>query len=127
MSISIVIVDDSKTARFLIRQQVEMAGFDQVEFHESINGREALATLDNAEAKLLITDYKMPEMDGLELLQSIKRNPMHQDLPVLVVTSFANMAKIRELMDHGAYAVLRKPVSVAALYDVLKPLLGPIA
>jgi two-component system chemotaxis response regulator CheY len=123
MKMSIVIVDDSKTARFLIRQYVEMAGFDEAEFIEAANGREALAVVTDKAPGLVISDFKMPEMDGLELLCRIKENPAFRDLPVVMITSFANQAKIEELRASGAFAVLQKPVTPELLHKVLRPLL----
>jgi two-component system chemotaxis response regulator CheY len=119
----IVIADDSKTARFLIRQYLEMAGFYQAEFIEVESGREALDHLKENSVDLVITDYKMPEMDGLDLLRRIKASPKLHDLPVLVITSFANQAKIDELLENGAFAVLQKPLSLAKLHDMVKPFL----
>lgn len=123
MSMKIVIADDSKTARFLIRQYLEMAGFYQAEFIEVESGREALDHLKENSVDLVITDYKMPEMDGLDLLRRIKASPKLHDLPVLVITSFANQAKIDELLENGAFAVLQKPLSLAKLHDMVKPFL----
>ena len=124
MKMTIVIADDSRTARFLIRQYLEMAGFYQAEFLEAENGREALQVLKENQADILFTDYKMPEMDGLDLLRRVKASPLLHDLPVVVITSFANQAKIDELSENGAFAVLQKPLSLAKLHETMKPFLN---
>jgi len=124
MKMTILIADDSKTARFLIRQYVGMAGFDEAEFIEAANGREALAALERTAVGLVISDFKMPEMDGLELLRRIKGHPAWHRVPVVMITSFANPAKCEELRAGGAFAVLPKPASPESLYKVLQPLLG---
>ena len=123
MNKKIVIADDSKTARFLIRQYLEMAGFYQADFIEVESGREALDHLKENAVDLVITDYKMPEMDGLDLLRRVKASPKLHDLPVMVITSFANQAKIDELLENGAFAVLQKPLSLAKLHETVKPFL----
>ena len=123
MKMTIVIADDSRTARFLIRQYLEMAGFYQAEFIEVENGREALQVLKENQTDILFTDYKMPEMDGLDLLRRVKASPLLHDLPVVVITSFANQAKIDELSENGAFAVLQKPLSLAKLNETMKPYL----
>jgi two-component system chemotaxis response regulator CheY len=120
----IVIADDSRTARFLIRQYLEMAGFFQADFIEVESGREALDHLKENAVDLVITDYKMPEMDGLDLLRRVKASPKLHDLPVLVITSFANQAKIDELLENGAFAVLQKPLSLSKLHETVKPFLN---
>ena len=124
MKMTVVIADDSRTARFLIRQYLEMAGFYQAEFLEAENGREALQVLKENQADILFTDYKMPEMDGLDLLRRVKASPLLHDLPVVVITSFANQAKIDELSENGAFAVLQKPLSLAKLHETMKPFLN---
>jgi two-component system chemotaxis response regulator CheY len=120
----IVIADDSRTARFLIRQYLEMAGFFQADFIEVESGREALDHLKENAVDLVITDYKMPEMDGLDLLRRVKASPKLHDLPVLVITSFANQAKIDELLENGAFAVLQKPLSLSKLHETVKTFLN---
>jgi two-component system chemotaxis response regulator CheY len=124
MNMKIVIADDSRTARFLIRQYLEMAGFFQADFIEVESGREALDHLKENAVDLLITDYKMPEMDGLDLLRRVKASPKLHDLPVLVITSFANQAKIDELLENGAFAVLQKPLSLSKLHETVKTFLN---
>ena len=123
MSMKIVIADDSRTARFLIRQYLEMAGFYQADFTEVESGREALDYIKENAVDLVITDYKMPEMDGLDLLRRVKASPKLHDLPVLVITSFANQAKIDELLENGAFAVLQKPLSLSKLHETVKTFL----
>jgi len=126
MKKTIVIADDSKTARFLIKQYLEMAGFFQAEFIEADNGRQALKLVKDNQANILFTDYKMPEMDGLDLLRRIKASPALHDLPVIVITSFANQAKIDEFSENGAFAVLQKPLSLSKLREAMKPLLSDV-
>ena len=123
MSMKIIIADDSRTARFLIKQYLEMAGFYKTDFIEVESGREALDYLKKNAVDIVITDYKMPEMDGLDLLRRVKASPKLHDLPVLVITSFANQAKIDELLENGAFAVLQKPLSLAKLHETVKPFL----
>ena len=124
MKMTIAIADDSRTARFLIRQYLEMVGFYQAEFIEAENGRHALKLLKDNQVDILFTDYKMPEMDGLDLLRRVKGSPILHELPVVVITSFANQAKIDELSENGAYAVLQKPLSMSKLHETMKPFLS---
>ena len=83
MKMTIVIADDSRTARFLIRQYLEMVGFYHAEFIEAENGRQALQLVKDHQANILFTDYKMPEMDGLDLLRRVKASPLLHELPVV--------------------------------------------
>jgi two-component system chemotaxis response regulator CheY len=126
MKMTIVIADDSRTARFLIKQYLEMVGFYQAEFIEAENGREALELVKENRVDILFTDYKMPEMDGLDLLRRVKASPSLHDMPVVVITSFANRAKIDELSENGAFAVLQKPLSLSKLHETMKPMLDNV-
>ncbi len=123
MKMKIVIADDSRTARFLIRQYLEMVGFHQSEFIEAENGKEALQLVKDNQADILFTDYKMPEMDGLDLLRRVKASPKLHNVPVVVITSFANRAKIDELSENGAFAVLQKPLSLVKLHETMRPII----
>jgi CheY-like chemotaxis protein len=76
--------------------------------------------LKDNQVDILFTDYKMPEMDGLDLLRRVKGSPILHELPVVVITSFANQAKIDELSENGAYAVLQKPLSLSKLHETMK-------
>jgi two-component system chemotaxis response regulator CheY len=118
----IVIADDSETARMFIRRCLEIVGLQDTEFVEAENGKVALARLKEMEVDLLITDLNMPVMDGEVLLKWVKANPRLTVIPVLIITSAANEARVRELKQLGAYEVLNKPISPAKLVQALAPL-----
>jgi len=115
----VVIADDSQTARMCIRRCLEIIGLTEAEFVEAANGREALAKVKENSTDLLVTDLNMPLMDGAMLLRWIRGNPRLSQLRVLVITSAGNTAREAELLALGAFAVLSKPVSPAALLDKL--------
>jgi two-component system, chemotaxis family, chemotaxis protein CheY len=119
----IVIADDSATARMFIKRCLEIIGLGDAEVLEAENGREALTLVKEKPTDLLLTDLNMPVMDGATLLKWVKGSPKLNDMPVLVITSAGNSAKEVELCSLGAFGVLNKPVSPAALMEALKPLL----
>jgi two-component system chemotaxis response regulator CheY len=119
----IVIADDSATARMFIRRCLEIIGLGEADLLEAENGREALSLVKEHPTDLLVTDLNMPVMDGATLLKWVKGSPRLIDLPVLVITSAGNPAKEAELCSLGAFGVLNKPVSPAALMEALKPLM----
>ncbi|HKK00929.1 MAG TPA: response regulator [Desulfuromonadales bacterium] len=118
----IVIADDSYTARMFIRRCLEIVGFQDAQFVEATNGKEALALIKEEPTDLLVTDLNMPVMDGETLLKWVKANPRLNELPVLVVTSAGNPAKEAELHKIGAFAILNKPINPPALSAALLPL-----
>jgi two-component system chemotaxis response regulator CheY len=105
-----------------IRRCLEIIGLADAHFVEVENGREALLQMREIEADLLVTDLNMPVMDGELLLRWIKSSPRLCHTNVLVITSAGNAAKESELLKLGACGVLRKPVSPAALSQMLKSL-----
>lgn len=121
----IVVADDSTTARMFVIRCLEIIGLNGSEFLPAANGREALELLKKDGVDLLVTDLNMPEMDGATLLKKVKASPRLHEIPVVVVSSGSNPAKNAELKKLGALAVLEKPVSPAALLDVLGPLIHP--
>ena len=72
MSYSILIVDDSLPMRSVIKRTFKAAGYGSAEFHEAANGRKALDLMKNNWIDLVITDYNMPVMNGLEFMTALK-------------------------------------------------------
>jgi two-component system, chemotaxis family, chemotaxis protein CheY len=112
---TILIVDDSSTARMFVRRCLEIAGCQGAEFTEAGNGKEALAKLKDKTADFVVADLNMPMLDGKGLLKWIKASPKLHDIPVVIVTSANNPATEMELISMGAYAVLSKPISPPGL------------
>jgi two-component system, chemotaxis family, chemotaxis protein CheY len=67
----VLIVDDSKAMRLIVRRTLRQAGFEDIEVSEAANGLEALSALEKAPADLVLSDWNMPEMSGLELLNQL--------------------------------------------------------
>ncbi|MDH4121635.1 MAG: response regulator [Deltaproteobacteria bacterium] len=117
---TILIVDDSSSARLFIQRCFEVSGFNGSQFLEAENGQKAIEVLGGKPVDLLVTDLTMPEVDGLGLLQWAKKNK--PQLPVLVITSSGNEARKAELMSAGAKSVLIKPISPAVIQETMKSL-----
>ncbi|MBW2096526.1 MAG: response regulator [Deltaproteobacteria bacterium] len=113
----ILIVDDSNTARMVVRRCLEIAGFMDATFLEAANGKEALTLLKQERADLVVTDLNMPVMDGETFLKWVKGSPKTHDIPVVMISSARNPAKERQVLDMGALAVLGKPVSPEILRE----------
>lgn len=120
----IVIADDSGTARMMICRCLEIIGLADAEFAEAENGKEGLKLVKQEPADLLISDLNMPVMDGESLLRWVKASPKLVDLPVLIITSAGNQAKMDKLLEMGAFGVLNKPINPAMLSEALAPLIN---
>jgi len=122
MSKTILIVDDSATARMLIRRCVEIAGLPDAEFLEAGNGIEGLEVMSNKSVSLVFTDLNMPEMDGSEFLRAIRASDSYASIPVIVITSAGNEAREAALRQEGATVILSKPISPAIIASTLDSL-----
>lgn len=116
----ILIVDDSTTARKLIKKSIEICGVSDVEFLEAGDGHQALEILHQQKADLVFTDLNMPEMDGTSLLKRIKASPKLHHLPVVVISSLKNQAAEEMLIAEHAFAVLEKPLKLPEVHQVLQ-------
>jgi two-component system, NtrC family, response regulator len=101
---TILIVDDEKNYPLILSAVLEEEGFETLTAN---SGSETLEILGQAEVDLVLTDMKMPGMDGIELLEHIKaRDP---ELPVIMMTAHGTVDKAVEAMQKGAYSYILKP------------------
>jgi two-component system chemotaxis response regulator CheY len=119
----IIIVDDSATARMIVRRCLEIAGLSDAEFIEAENGKEALALLKEHKVDFVISDLNMPVMDGEMLLKWMKASPKLNEIPLVILSSAINAAKDRVLLDMGAFAVMSKPISPAKISESMSELI----
>ncbi|MBF0613248.1 MAG: response regulator [Magnetococcales bacterium] len=103
-------IDDSKTIRRVISGVGAMLGFEVL---EAENGAEGLRTLAESgdEVTLILLDWNMPGMNGLEVLHSIKADPRWQHIPVMMVTTEGERSYIVKAIQAGAVHYLTKPFS----------------
>lgn len=101
-------VDDSGVMRRIIGRTVEVLGYG---FLEAANGVEALEVIakHHEEIALVILDVNMPEMDGFEVLTTIKANPTFKPIPVMMLTTEADRGRIIQAIQAGAVNYLCKP------------------
>ncbi len=124
MPFNILIVDDSSPMRAVIKKVIKASGFDIGEFHEAGSGKEALQVLDDQWLDVVLSDYNMPEMNGLEMLQKMKQNEMMKDIPVIMVTTEGSSERVDEFMQTGASAYIKKPFTPEQIRTQLQQLLG---
>lgn len=110
----ILIVDDE--SNFLLSLEDGLKEFsDFFSIATAHNGKEAAAIIDREEVNLIITDIKMPEMDGFELLAHLSTD--HADIPVIVMTAFGS-SEIEERLDSmGAFQYIEKPIDFDLLIE----------
>jgi two-component system chemotaxis response regulator CheY len=119
----LLVVDDLATMRSLIRKMLKSIGYTIVD--EADDGVAALEKLNTQRFDLVITDWNMPNMDGLSLLQEIRKSEDHADLPVLMVTAERMCENVIAAIGAGANGYIVKPFSEAALADKLAQITPP--
>ena len=112
-----LVVDDFSTMRRIIRNLLKELGFVNVD--EAEDGAVALQKLKTTEFDFVISDWNMPNMDGLALLQSIRADANLKRLPVLMVTAEAKKENIVAAAQAGASGYVVKPFTAATLDEKL--------
>lgn len=120
---SVLVVDDSKTLRNVLRRSLTMAGVPDEDITEATDGLEALEAIRRSRPDVVLSDVNMPNMTGLELLRELRAQPETEDLPVVIITSVSNTRTMLEIVRLGASKVIRKPFDPISLPDALEPFL----
>jgi len=116
----ILVVDDSSTSRKLSRHHLSAAGYLNVD--ESVDGQAALSKLLGSRPpfELVVADWHMPNMTGLELLKKIRSIPELKHLPVILVTGEKNKDEIAMAIKEGVSGYVVKPFEGETLHKALK-------
>jgi two-component system, chemotaxis family, chemotaxis protein CheY len=112
-SMKVLIVDDYSTMRRIIKNLLREVGIANTT--EADDGTTALPVLQAGDVDLVITDWNMPDMTGIDLLKAIRGNPALQSLPVLLVTAEAKRNQIIEAAEAGVNGYIVKPFSAQTL------------
>ncbi|MBL8470365.1 MAG: chemotaxis response regulator CheY [Rhodocyclaceae bacterium] len=112
-----LVVDDFSTMRRIVRNLLKELGFTNVD--EAEDGVAALQKLQAGGIEFVVTDWNMPNMTGLELLQAIRANAQFKHLPVLMITAEAKKENIIAAAQAGASGYIVKPFTAATLSEKL--------
>lgn len=112
----ILIADDSKTTRQVLNFSLSDAGFAVT---EAVDGMDALRCLDDESFDLLITDLKMPRLDGLELTRKVRTMESYRHLPIIILTTESSEEKKLEGKAAGASCWVVKPFQPDQLLQVV--------
>ena len=120
MSKNIMVIDDSFTTRKMLSFLLKGEGFNVV---SAENGIDALEKLPFSNIDIIITDLNMPQMDGLELVNSLKKNPDYKEIPVIMLTTESEDSDKQKGFEAGASSYLIKPVPQDVLIKEVKKFL----
>ena len=118
----IITVDDSSTMRRIIKNTLQKLGFTNV--LEAENGVEALEVMAKNSIDMIITDWNMPEMDGLTYVKTVRAKPEYQETPILMITTEAAKEDILTALKSGVNNYVVKPFTPDTLQEKVFKLLG---
>ena len=115
----ILIVDDSSTMRRIIGNVVMQLGFGKDNFDEAEDGVKAWKLLTEAHYDVILTDWNMPNMNGLELVKKIRSEGTHQKTPIIMITTEGGKNEVITALKSGVYNYIVKPFSAEVLKEKL--------
>jgi two-component system chemotaxis response regulator CheY len=118
--LKILTVDDSSTMRRIIKNTLNRLGYEDVV--EAEHGVDALAKMTSVE--LVLTDWNMPEMDGLTFVKALRSNPRYKNVPIIMVTTEAAKKEILEAIKSGVTDYIVKPFTPETLKEKIQKVLG---
>jgi len=115
---TVLVVDDSRIMRNIVKNTFATMNIP-CQFVEAGNGKEALAQLEQQEIHLVLLDWNMPELSGLDFLKKIRAMDKYKALPVIMVTSEAARYNVIEALKNGATDYIIKPVNEKSFREKL--------
>ncbi|MCM8812362.1 MAG: response regulator [Candidatus Omnitrophica bacterium] len=112
-NVKILVVDDSSTMRRIIKNTLQKIGFENSV--EAENGIDALSKLKAGGFNLILTDWNMPEMDGLTFVKSVRGSDTFKMIPVIMITTEAAKTEVVEALKQGVNDYIVKPFTPEAL------------
>ena len=114
----ILIVDDSSTMRRIIMNTLNKIGYS--DYVEASTGVEAVDKLAEGSIGLVITDWNMPEMSGLDLVKAVRANDQTRHIPMLMVTTNAAQEHMTEAIEAGVTSYVSKPFTPDTIRDKIQ-------
>ena len=121
-NIKILVVDDFSTMRKIIKNILNQLGFKNI--IEADDGTTALEILKKEKVGLIISDWNMPKMNGLELLKAVRSNEETKDIPFIMVTAEAQKENILEAIKYKVNQYIIKPFTPETLKEKLEKVFG---
>lgn len=120
----ILIVDDSRIMRNIVKNALKNLKYPPEIFLEASDGEAAWQVLENQEVSLILLDWNMPALNGLELVKKLRATAKYQKLPIIMVTSEAAKYNVIEAVKAGVSDYLVKPLTEKGLEEKLRRVFG---
>ncbi|PXX93841.1 two-component system response regulator [Marinobacter vulgaris] len=122
--LKVLVVDDASFVRDLVKRTVRQR-FPVIETTDAQNGRRAQSLMSRTVFDLILCDWEMPEMSGLELLQWMRQQPQYEKVPFIMITSRGDKDHVVEAVKGGVSEYLGKPFSPEGLSNKIIKVMGP--
>lgn len=123
-SMKILIVDDSITIRRIITNALKTIGFPETV--EAVDGKDALDKLDGGNVDFIITDWNMPQMNGLDFIKEVRANPIYSSLPILMITTHGSEQDVIEALKAKVNSYIVKPFTPQELKEKIDGILKAV-
>ncbi|MFM2484251.1 response regulator [Celerinatantimonas yamalensis] len=121
-TLSVLVVDDSSTARRHISRVLQNLGISDIRTAD--NGQHGLLELNQRSADLIISDYNMPVMDGAAFVEALRQSEMFRHIPVMMVTSENDVSKLNGIRQSGVSALVDKPFDITGVKQMILAMLN---
>ncbi len=120
-----LVVDDSKTMRTILGKMLVGIGY---EVCQAGNGREALEVMDREypDVSLVLADWNMPEMNGLDLIKIVRSNPLYSSMPILMITTRGTEHDVVEALQAKVNSYIMKPFTPQELKEKIEGILKTV-
>ena len=125
VAIKVLVVDDQNSVRQMTRMTLEEIGFRHI--HEAENGVRAMQTASLQPLDLIISDFNMPEMDGLGLLRAVRGHPVVRKVPFILLTGRGDKELVIKAAQAGVNNYLVKPFTAAILREKIEQVMGKLS
>jgi len=124
-ALKVLVVDDQNSVRQMTRITLEQIGVRHI--HEAENGVKAIDTASTQPLDLIISDYNMPEMDGMELLRAVRGHPAARRIPFILVTGRGDRELVVKAAQAGANNYVVKPFTADILKTKIEQVIGRLS
>lgn len=125
VALRVLIVDDQNSVRQMTRMTLEEIGMRHI--HEAENGKQAMETASLQPLDLIISDFNMPEMDGLGLLRALRGHPVARKVPFILLTGRGDRDLVVKAAQAGVNNYLVKPFTAAILRAKIEQVMGKLS
>lgn len=115
MGLNILVVDDSAVMRKIIKRAIEEGKYADATITEAADGLEGLKMFNPGKTDLILSDWNMPNLDGLEFVKKVREIRTKKKIVIMMITTEGSTGKMEEAMDNGVDNYITKPFTSIAL------------